>query len=79
MSETPIQPATPQAGTSSDAAGLDARLLTTEGLVKAYRGRCVVNGVSIHVTPGEIVGLMGPNGAGKTTTFNMVVDRTSVG
>lgn len=48
-------------------------LLTTEKLVKAYRGRRVVNGVSINVAPGEIVGLMGPNGAGKTTTFNMVV------
>ena len=33
----------------------------------------MVDGVSIHVSPGEIVGLLGPNGAGKTTTFNMVV------
>jgi lipopolysaccharide export system ATP-binding protein len=48
-------------------------LLTTEGLVKAYRGRRVVDGVSVYVGPGEIVGLLGPNGAGKTTTFNMVV------
>jgi len=48
-------------------------LLATEGLVKAYRGRRVVNHVSINVAPGEIVGLLGPNGAGKTTTFNMVV------
>jgi lipopolysaccharide export system ATP-binding protein len=48
-------------------------LLRTEGLVKEYRGRRVVNGVSIHVGAGEIVGLLGPNGAGKTTTFNMVV------
>jgi lipopolysaccharide export system ATP-binding protein len=48
-------------------------LLTTDHLVKEYRGRRVVNGVSIEVAPGEIVGLMGPNGAGKTTTFNMVV------
>lgn len=48
-------------------------LLRTERLVKAYRGRRVVNGVSIEVAPGEIVGLLGPNGAGKTTTFNMVV------
>ncbi|HOY58160.1 MAG TPA: LPS export ABC transporter ATP-binding protein [Verrucomicrobiota bacterium] len=50
-----------------------ARLLTTEGLVKEYRGRRVVNGVSIHVDAGEVVGLLGPNGAGKTTTFNIVV------
>jgi lipopolysaccharide export system ATP-binding protein len=48
-------------------------LLRTEQLVKAYRKRRVVNGVSIVVEPGEIVGLLGPNGAGKTTTFNMVV------
>lgn len=48
-------------------------LLNTEQLVKAYRGRKVVDGVSLEVQPGEIVGLMGPNGAGKTTTFNMVV------
>lgn len=48
-------------------------LLTTEGLVKEYRQRRVVNGVSITVAAGEIVGLLGPNGAGKTTTFNMVV------
>ena len=55
------------------AAGLDNRLLTTENLVKEYRQRRVVNGVSITVAPAEIVGLLGPNGAGKTTTFNMVV------
>src|SRR5882672_10163082 len=48
-------------------------LLRTDKLVKAYRKRRVVNGVSITVAPGEIVGLLGPNGAGKTTTFNMVV------
>jgi lipopolysaccharide export system ATP-binding protein len=49
------------------------RLLSTDKLVKAYRHRRVVNGVSIYVNPGEIVGLLGPNGAGKTTTFNIVV------
>src|SRR4026208_1820359 len=55
-------------------AGAAARaLLVTEKLVKEYRKRRVVNGVSIGVNPGEIVGLLGPNGAGKTTTFNMVV------
>jgi len=42
-------------------------------LVKQYRGRPVVDGVSIRVRCGEIVGLLGPNGAGKTTTFYMVV------
>jgi len=48
-------------------------LLTTEKLAKEYAGRRVVNGVSVKVGAGEIVGLLGPNGAGKTTTFNMVV------
>src|SRR5579859_1901514 len=55
------------------ATGVQAPLLTTENLVKEYGRRRVVNGVSIYVSPGEIVGLLGPNGAGKTTTFNMVV------
>jgi lipopolysaccharide export system ATP-binding protein len=43
------------------------------GLVKQYRRRRVVNGVSLEVNPGEVVGLLGPNGAGKTTTFYMIV------
>jgi len=47
--------------------------LVTDQLVKTYRQRRVVNGASIRVAAGEIVGLLGPNGAGKTTTFNMVV------
>jgi lipopolysaccharide export system ATP-binding protein len=48
-------------------------LVATDQLVKEYRQRRVVNGVSITVGAGEIVGLLGPNGAGKTTSFNMVV------
>jgi lipopolysaccharide export system ATP-binding protein len=48
-------------------------LLETRGLVKAYRGRRVVNKVSLTVNPREDVGLLGPNGAGKTTTFYMIV------
>jgi lipopolysaccharide export system ATP-binding protein len=47
--------------------------LQTADLVKTYRGRNVVDGVSIEVQSGEVVGLLGPNGAGKTTTFYMVV------
>lgn len=68
--KTSMQATDPVANT---AAGVQDKLLRTEKLVKAYRQRRVVNGVSITVGAGEIVGLLGPNGAGKTTTFNMVV------
>jgi lipopolysaccharide export system ATP-binding protein len=47
--------------------------LIAENLAKAYKGRKVVEDVSLSVKSGEIVGLLGPNGAGKTTTFYMVV------
>ena len=47
--------------------------LRAEGLVKEYRGRRVVDGVTLEVVQGEIVGLLGPNGAGKTTTFYIIV------
>jgi lipopolysaccharide export system ATP-binding protein len=69
MSELPPQAKPlPAAGTA-----VAPTLLRTGKLVKEYKGRRVVNGVSIQVGAGEIVGLLGPNGAGKTTTFNMVV------
>ncbi len=47
--------------------------LYTTNLIKKYRQRTVVKGVSVEVNQGEIVGLLGPNGAGKTTTFYMIV------
>ncbi|MEQ8625712.1 MAG: LPS export ABC transporter ATP-binding protein [Vicingaceae bacterium] len=47
--------------------------LRAEEIVKKYKKRTVVNGVSIEVSQGEIVGLLGPNGAGKTTSFYMIV------
>ena len=49
----------------------DGMVLRTEGLVKRYGKRTVVNNVSFNVRQGEIVGLLGPNGAGKTTSFYM--------
>ena len=48
-------------------------LLRADNLVKSYKARSVVNGVSFLVRSGEVVGLLGPNGAGKTTSFYMVV------
>ena len=47
--------------------------IQTEGLVKTFGARTVVDGVSLRFCAGEVVGLLGPNGAGKTTTFYMVV------
>ncbi|MBU1487061.1 LPS export ABC transporter ATP-binding protein [bacterium] len=47
--------------------------LRTSNLVKAYKGRIVVNGVDLEVKDGEVVGLLGPNGAGKTTAFRMII------
>lgn len=52
---------------------MEADVLRTEGLVKIYHNRMVVNDVSVQLKQGEIVGLLGPNGAGKTTTFYMIV------
>lgn len=61
-------------GQAAEAAAEDkphCMVLRTEGLVKRYGKRTVVNNVSINVKQGEIVGLLGPNGAGKTTSFYM--------
>lgn len=54
----------------------DSHILRAEGLKKTYKGKVAVNGISISLQTGEIVGLLGPNGAGKTTTFYMIVGMT---
>ena len=54
-----------------ESATQDSVVLRTEGLIKRYGKRTVVNDVSFNVRQGEIVGLLGPNGAGKTTSFYM--------
>ncbi|MBZ0150172.1 MAG: LPS export ABC transporter ATP-binding protein [Planctomycetes bacterium] len=69
----PAPHASPAAAAPTTATTAPVQVLRTESLVKSYRGRRVVDQVSISVNEGEIVGLLGPNGAGKTTTFRMVV------
>ena len=56
------------ASTNADETGLVAR-----DLVKRFRGRKVVDGVSVAIRPGEVIGLLGPNGAGKTTSFHLIL------
>lgn len=50
-----------------------SRKLVIEGLTKSYRGRPVIEDISLQVQSGEVIGLLGPNGAGKTTTFYCIV------
>ncbi|MBU4305932.1 MAG: LPS export ABC transporter ATP-binding protein [Candidatus Omnitrophica bacterium] len=52
---------------------MEDHLLRTEAIAKSYKKKKIVDGVSLSVKKGEVVGLLGPNGAGKTTTFYMVV------
>ena len=71
MSETTNNNNETMAATTTPEHGGQSMTLRTEGLVKRYGKRTVVNDVSINVRQGEIVGLLGPNGAGKTTSFYM--------
>ena len=55
----------------------DHQILSTVELTKSYKGRKVVDNITLNITQGEVVGLLGPNGAGKTTTFYIIVGLTS--
>ena len=70
MSDDPVMSAMSAMAAEKGAKSPD---LVANGLVKIYGERTVVNGMSMQVNCGEIVGLLGPNGAGKTTTFYMIV------
>ena len=65
--------AQPSAGSSRTNGSSPKRTLRTVEISKSYRGRRVVDSVSVSVDVGEVVGLLGPNGAGKTTSFYMIV------
>ncbi len=71
--ETERQSAVKPASLAPDARVDGDSVLRTENLVKTFKRRKVVDGVSISIRQGDVVGLLGPNGAGKTTTFRMVV------
>lgn len=76
MPTTPEPPRPAPPAVSAAAAALppdSAAFIRTEGLVKSFGDRVVVNGIDLKVGAGEIVGLLGRNGAGKTTTFYMIV------
>ena len=71
VAEQELESLAEQGTESSSLAETDRLMLRTEGLVKRYGKRTVVNDVAFDVKQGEIVGLLGPNGAGKTTSFYM--------
>ncbi len=76
-SASPVPTPPPAAGPGTPGPG-SAFAIRTEGLVKIFGERAVVNGVNIRVEAGEVVGLLGRNGAGKTTTFYMIVGLVAV-
>ena len=65
------EPAAAPAGTAEQTESRQG--LIAEDLAKTFRGRRVVDGVSVRIAPGEVVGLLGPNGAGKTTSFHVIL------
>lgn len=70
----PEAPGRPPASVRFPRGPIDLKgILATNGLIKKYHGKAVVDGVSLEVGQREVVGLLGPNGAGKTTTFYMMV------
>ena len=76
-----LLPSPPPVASSASNDGLSAApstsKLETREISKTYRGRRVVDDVTVYVQQGEVVGLLGPNGAGKTTSFYMIVGRIS--
>jgi lipopolysaccharide export system ATP-binding protein len=73
MSESAAQQQAIRQSAQISASANGQAILRSEGVVKRYKKRTVVNEVTIQVRQGEIVGLLGPNGAGKTTTFYVIV------
>lgn len=71
--ETTGERSSSQAGPTRSPAGAPAGGLAAERLARQFRGKWVVDDVSLGIGPGEVVGLLGPNGAGKTTTFHMIL------
>ncbi|HNV69569.1 MAG TPA: ATP-binding cassette domain-containing protein, partial [Candidatus Ozemobacteraceae bacterium] len=72
-SEAPQNAAVMSSSVTPVGAGQQVDEIQVAGVSKTYSSRKVVDGASLHIRKGEIVGLLGPNGAGKTTTFYMVV------